>query len=672
MSYLYMNFTARWDNESKYILESFKSLKEQFEVLQRKLRSYNKNVSSLEELINICLPFYRENTFYLSMPGFERKIAEGKRDILYNVVVRPEKNEIINACIPQQFDIIFIGDIVFNNTVISFDVKGMELMDVNIAKFGEYEIKCKPACAITRDDKNRPSYNVKKDIRDSILTYNLVDELCQNMYPVQNPENAIRQFENWEKYLKFRNYYIEHQKGKTFEYSQIKLKKAYKVSREEYRQNEEKYQEYLLDDIKDMNGVNRKEGAVLDREVENAEELYLLSIVFQGLRKDIQMDTVRRKNGEVTTRLLQELYLFTRNPMALTSEVKMEKGRVEYKDLITIGEKYNGRIYKKEIEPDCSGLEKEYNIEIEQEKKEIESRFDELLKQELKEFESELDYELENKLEQVMTTYKEELNIKINEQLENRSDGEIENRIKGEIKKIKKNISEKYKKEIEKYEKDIEKKKNILKNISKESSEIEKKSLEKSINELEDRLIEQKNIIDNEVEQEITKIDIAKMYYTKMERLLKEKEFKEKDDLIQQKKNIITNQKSKLEKQYMIKKENEIDRKKIELKKEKEEKIVQKKENETYLCYYVYFLLEQNEFDNLKKKVKELEKYKMVRDSRAESKKIERQENALKALKQGYVRNPFLSTYLFAPETLTNVTPKGYFADRMEFRIFKR
>jgi primosomal protein N' len=39
-------------------------------------------------------------------------------------------------------------------------------------------------------------------------------------------------------------------------------------------------------------------------------------------------------------------------------------------------------------------------------------------------------------------------------------------------------------------------------------------------------------------------------------------------------------------------------------------------------------------------------------DNRAEKAKIERQEKALNPILGGYVKNPFLPTYLFSPETL--------------------
>lgn len=656
MSYLYMNFTNRMNTKNKYLLENFNSLREQFEPLQRKLRNYNKTVSSLEDLINKCLP-QMPNTYYVSMPGFERELDESNpnRDFLRNVVIRPERSIAISSCIPENFHIIFIGDIVFNNTVISFDVKGIELMDVNIAKFGEYEIQCTAACAITRDDKNRPNYGVR-DLRDSVLTYDLVDELCKEMYSVPNPDNAIRTFDAWGKYLRFRNYYIEHQEGKFFECDDVKMNKAYFVKRTDYLENEDEYKNYLLDGISDL---TTKQGAILSKNVENSEQMNLLSLVFKGLKKDILADMVTRKNGQKTSKLLNELYTFTRNPMGLSPEVKRkEGGRVELRNVIPIGEKYNGRIYSKEIEPDCSGVEKTFKNRLEKEKKELDSRYNELLKQDLDNFAIKLEEDSKVKFDEIMTKYSDELDANIADELSKRSDKDIEKKIKKQVLAIKTKIESKFKKEMDGFKKSIsEKKKQIKKSngLSEEDIEV----LKNDIKELEEKMTKIKGLQEKEIANEVQNIDVADMYYSKKEKFLEKKRGSENFRLTQQKKVDLKNQEDILRTNYKEEKKKELAIIERELNKEKENAIKQKKEDETYLCYYVYFNIEQPEEANrIEEKIKASGNLKMVRDSRAESAKVRRQETALEALKKGYVRNPFLAAYLFNPESLPNTAPK--------------
>ena len=55
---------------------------------------------------------------------------------------------------------------------------------------------------------------------------------------------------------------------------------------------------------------------------------------------------------------------------------------------------------------------------------------------------------------------------------------------------------------------------------------------------------------------------------------------------------------------------------------------------------------------DIQKEIDELAPKYLTYDNRAEKAKIERQEKELKSINEGYVRNPFLPTYLFAPESL--------------------
>ena len=90
------------------------------------------------------------------------------------------------------------------------------------------------------------------------------------------------------------------------------------------------------------------------------------------------------------------------------------------------------------------------------------------------------------------------------------------------------------------------------------------------------------------------------------------------------------------------------------LKKQLVENKTRKIESETVRCYMIYFRPDDgtDKLKDIQKGIDELAPKYLTYDNRAEKAKIERQEKALKSINEGYVRNPFLPTYLFAPESL--------------------
>ena len=149
--YLYLNFFDNlakglgekgWGKEDFYTL----SLNEQYEILKRKLGRYAPD--TLQEFITQCFPIVTA-TYCISMPAFEREIqTRTKKDgtagpqFVNNVVLRPDLSDNsrrMMAKVPPQYDVILIGDITFGS-VFSFSVKGIELIDSKVAKYGECKI----------------------------------------------------------------------------------------------------------------------------------------------------------------------------------------------------------------------------------------------------------------------------------------------------------------------------------------------------------------------------------------------------------------------------------------------------------------------------------------------------------------------------------------------------
>lgn len=92
-------------------------------------------------------------------PSFDRTPEENKRGnkVLRNIVIRPEADVYTRGVLPSTYDLIIIGDVTFGS-VIDVAVKGIELIDSKIAKFGEKRVACVAACAFAEKNicKSRP------------------------------------------------------------------------------------------------------------------------------------------------------------------------------------------------------------------------------------------------------------------------------------------------------------------------------------------------------------------------------------------------------------------------------------------------------------------------------------------------------------------------------------
>lgn len=139
IEYIYLDFTQNMKSGSYRNRNDVyqESIEDQFEKVQRKLSLYGKNdIKDLEKFVSLCFPMIR-STYYVSLPSFERKIETARHyqgaDCIYNMVLRPAKTGVISSVIPKELDVILIGDLVFRNNLISFVVKGLDLIDTSVS-----------------------------------------------------------------------------------------------------------------------------------------------------------------------------------------------------------------------------------------------------------------------------------------------------------------------------------------------------------------------------------------------------------------------------------------------------------------------------------------------------------------------------------------------------------
>lgn len=161
MSYLYLNFVDNLDmglGDKAWGRNDFftQSLNDQYEMLKRKLGGYAPE--TLQELIGYIFPTTTKY-YNISLPSFDRTPEENKRGnkVLRNIVIRPEADVYTRGVLPNTYDLIIIGDVTLGS-VIDVAVKGIELIDSKIAKFGEKRVACVAACAFAKKNvcKSRP------------------------------------------------------------------------------------------------------------------------------------------------------------------------------------------------------------------------------------------------------------------------------------------------------------------------------------------------------------------------------------------------------------------------------------------------------------------------------------------------------------------------------------
>ena len=256
MANLYLNFAENMETGSSNWNDYYTaSLQEQYEKLKKKLGRYAPD--NLQIFLQSVFPTGLARNYYLSMPGFERKIEKDhrKRDCLYNIVLRPENDRVIDGVTFSKFDLIFIGDLVFGS-VVEVTVKGIELIDKKIVKFGEEKINCTALCALTKKTfQNRegktvtvPDYGTR-EVTDPVLTHDFVNQLCGELYPIPHPEQAIKMLEDWREYVQFRRYYLKKQSEHCEETDEVAVCNSFMMTRAEYRRNEERYASLILDGV---------------------------------------------------------------------------------------------------------------------------------------------------------------------------------------------------------------------------------------------------------------------------------------------------------------------------------------------------------------------------------------------------------------------------------------
>ena len=641
---MYLNFEENLQSGSKNWDDFYtESLQAQYEKLKTKLGSLAPE--TLQGFIQSALAPQMQNTFHISVPGFDRRIKENKRgrQCIYNIVIRLAHNCYIDYVIPEKYDLILVGDLAFES-VTAVTIKGIDLIDADVQKFGEKEIECTALCAFTKKTvRNRntgltfeaPDYGDYVDLHNAVLTNDFINELCTKCYPVPRPKQAIRTLEEWGKYISFRKYYLAKQSERCEEIDGVTVCDAYILTKEAYRRNRDRLSVFLLDGVTDF---GKGEQVIINREESGAESFPLIRVDIRKNRKTVLSDTIG-KGGKEKPRFEVQLRRYTNEAMGL-SDVQpnydengnIPKGYRFYQYLL--GERYLFTYVDEE--PDCSALEQQYEKAIKEKFAQIDGKYAVRIASDLDRYMASIAPDLEKKYQRLYADYEQELASMLEREIAENTDKDIQ-------RKYEQDVIAPVRANYERRRIELEKKLKGCKNDRSDEADGLRKAIlfaradfDKQLLEVQRRTpISSYYVARNQQLQEEKKKSLAISKQAEADRLRREKQ-------------------SNLERQYqpsiVAEKADAEEILKRQLAASKASKI----ENETIRCYKIYFRPD-NEFDRLKdiqKKIEELDPKYLTYDNRAEKAKIERQEKALKSINEGYVRNPFLPTYLFAPESL--------------------
>ena len=441
MAYLYLNFEENLQSGSKNWDDFYtESLLVQYEKLKIKLGGLAPE--TLQGFIQSALAPQMQNTFHMSAPGFDRRIKVNKRgkQCIYNIVIRPAHGFYSDYVLPKKYDLILIGDLTFDS-VTAVTIKGIELIDADVQKFGEKEVVCTALCAFTKKAiSNRstgnsfqvPDYGDRVDLHDAVLTNDFINELCTKCYPVPHPGQAIRTLEEWKKYLSFRKYYLAKQSERSEEIDGVAVCDAYILTKEAYRRNRDRLSVFLMDGVTEF---GKGEQVIINREESGAESFPLIRVDIRKNRKTVLSDTIG-KGGKGKPRFEVQLWRYTNEAMGLSAmppnydeNGNIPKGYRFYQYLL--GERYLFTYVDEE--PDCSALEQQYEKAKKEKFAQIDGKYAAVIATDLDRYMASIAPDLEKKYQRLYADYEQELASMLEREIAENTDKDIQRKYEQDV-----------------------------------------------------------------------------------------------------------------------------------------------------------------------------------------------------------------------------------------------
>lgn len=616
MPYLFISFYKNLDTEQNNNM----SLNEQFKLLQRRM-PLERQSSSLKEFMEICFPSGFRKKYYIACPNFKREKESGKYGFWYlnNVVIRPEHTPKMASVLPDNQNIILIGDIRGGDNLKEFQVREIQFIDINMSSPRDMVIQ-ESACLSF--EKNVWSIR-HVDYNDTFFTPNNVDMLISESFTVDNPEEVLKTYEEWEKYFNFREYYLDEQAKRNFKLDSAEYVMAYAINRQQYRRNQSLYDDYILDGAK---AFTQTQMVLLSEKIENADEFPLIRLNIDRNRKEFLAARVEKRGRMVSEEELQ-IHSLARDNVFISEFVPKDNKEFSraFNQGYALGERF--RVVSFDIEPteEIQSLRIQFNKDVDNAFDNIDIKYDRLIEKELKQELEKYKKSLEKENDQEYKLKKEELDNNLDFVVSENKDKEI---LK-EIDKIKSSIKETVTKKL------------------KQDKDIKKEDFDK--------------VIKEQINDEFNKIDIKSFYIEKNKKTLINYKEKLEKEALQKEKQFSTNKERELKSFYA----NDIRKEKHDaqtnLKEKLENDIKDTIENKTIRRFSLYFRLGSIDDNISRKELETISKCKyIIYDKRAEDAKIKRQKRALDNFYSGEVKNPYLSTYLFNPQTLPEINIKDF------------
>lgn len=642
MAYLFLSFVDHLDRTTNIKNEFYNlSLNEQFKLLQKRI-PLDRQSSSFQSFIEACFPTGMTKRYYISCPNFLREKEQresGAPSYLRNVVVRPELTLSMRRYLPDNQNIILVGDIYESNKAKVLQIKGIQFSDSSMSSPNDLIVNAEACSSFGKSQSmNRMgqmvTFNVwtidRVDMANTLFTPNFVYELIQSCYTVKNPEEIRRTFEEWNQYINFRKYYLDEQSKRNFLLDSADYVEAYAVNRKDYRKNSSIYDDYILDGIQDF---TKGEMVVLSSKIEDAEPFPLVRLnidrnkkAFYEARVNKRGRMVNEEERKIRSLASDNVFITAKNPEG-NSEYRDRNGnlqRIQFSELLNAGYALGDRfrIVSFDIQPEkhLEQLEYKYESDIDRSYKAIDAKYEKVIKDELSKAVATYQKEVDEEVKRQLAERKKQLDEALARDVEQNADSIILSKIAKQKADIKAKLTKETKKAKDEEEKTYKERLNAL--IEEAYSEIDVKALYIEIN------------IKMLSDYETSLLSAAKRQVTQYEtRKNTELKNKYKDDIRSEKVSI----KEQLDTQLKANKEKVI-------------------EEETIIRFSLYFRLgDANNVIN-DKQIKAIKACKyIVYDNRAEKAKISRQETALNNFYSGFVKNPYLSTYLFNPESLSSV-----------------
>lgn len=612
MSAIFIDVYSNYDSKRNYKGEFFNTpLLEQFEMINLRIEP-KKRVDNFRTFFSTIFPSAFPRNYFISIPNLERKLKGNGLKYLNNVVIRAENNTEAKNMLPPKTTIILIGDIVLGDRNKSFQVKGIELIDEELKGYGEYKLSDTP-CFVAY---SRGSWGY--DISQSIFTQSFINKICSGFYPIKDPVRFAKLYNTWQEYLIFREEHLLTQSQTSYKISNFEFLNAHMISREDYNNNFNRYEEYILDSHERF---VRDEQVILRKNTNNSTEYPLVRVDFDMLNKDYELDLDKDRRNNFKNRL----YAFSRENLSLSvndSVVDQKRYDDVLRNAFSLGEKYT--IVNYEIEPDYVSIEEVYFQNLREKHEEIDNKFERIIDRELNSLVEEFRVLEAEKNNQVLKERNEMLMISLFKDVQENRDADI----KAEIERSTKTIKKLFKGKLNKVKKD-DKSKGIIENLKKqEENELSKVSVEE--------LYRRRNI---EIIRKLS-IELANKLESLAVRYLEE-------------------QRDRLSIKYKIKRQREKTISERELREIKEDAIKIKKTNETIRRISLYFKLDKETFSDIDKRDLNKKYLYLIYSNRAEKAKLDRQKHALSNIYTGYVKNPYLATYLFSPKELPELQYKN-------------